>query len=585
MSSDQFLLHQRIKDLISEEDRLLEETLAEQRRSDSDWSDKLEMIMSNCIMTKKNYENQVAAFRSIAESHEELLSKVAEEVKGLMKDFPTEFEHHAHGASDEEAEMVEQEALEMVAGGFSSSAGLDTAIQMDYFDKVRAASTLGRIVCSRPFDTICTIVILVNSVFIGISVEYDLNHVKEDKTDWQRGFDIFFYCFYLVELILKLNVHRRNFLVPLNPDWLWNIFDLILVLTATYDMINEYAVDSDGGGANVMWMRLLRIVKMMKLMRMVRVMRFFRELRLMMDLIAKSFRSLFWAMVMLGLTMYLFALCILSGVTGYLGDKLLDKDNPIDPQVKLAIEKYWDSVYDAICTLLMSITRGVDWHLVLKPLEEVGQIYHILFLFYISFVTFAVLNIMTGIFVDASFESSAKDGQNVAREALNLTAAQGNKLTNLLSNWCTVPKMLALDELKLCCQEDAEIQAILSEMEIDELDIEDMFNSTKKNDGVVSEIEAAELFHHKDKAMISVDDIAKGIMCMKGPAQALDVVQLAFSVGKYAEAMEHFMHYVDDQLLCMRRALQLKLRHHANYVIPLKVRLQAARRMPVKMFS
>jgi len=376
--------------------------------------------------------------------------------------------------------------------------------------------------------------------------------------------EISFFVFYLIELLLKLVVHKCKFFT--NPDWHWNIFDSALVFSAAIDVLLEMA--NLNGGVNLSWMRLLRLMKMLKLLRVVRVMRFFRDLRLMMTMIGQSFRSLFWALLMLGLIMYMFGLCFLQGVTGYLED---NKDREIDPQVRLAIEKYWDSIYDAICTLFMAITRGIDWRLASEPLEEVGQAYHMLFLLYISFTMFAALNILTGVFVDASFSTVTRDRANVASEAMKVATAHGMKLASRLLQWCSVPDVLSQEEFLHACAEDDILQEIVNGLEIEETELIEMFEDMAKANNI--------------KGRVKVKDLASALLKLKGPAQAMDIVQLSFGCGKYEEAIENFMIFIEEQFLSMRRALQYRLHHPSSYVMPLHARLKASRSMPVKVFS
>merc|ERR1719235_1962810 len=80
-------------------------------------------------------------------------------------------------------------------------------------------------------------------------------------------------------------------------------------------------------GANLVYMRLLRLFKTVRIFRILRVVQFFKELRIIVFSILASVRSLFWALFMLGLIEYIFALIFMSGVVSYL-------DRPgADPQV------------------------------------------------------------------------------------------------------------------------------------------------------------------------------------------------------------------------------------------------------------
>jgi len=224
---------------------------------------------------------------------------------------------------------------------------------------------------------------------------------------------------------------KKNFLY--GEDYKWNLFDLVLVITGLYDFIMETLPSSDtdgGGGMGVTWLRVLRLLKMVKMLRVVRVMRFFKVLRMMVASIIGSMSTLFWSVLMLAIMLYMFGLCFLQAVASYLqeaalthssGAAALTAEEMIDAKaahkdVVMAIEQYWGGVGASAISLYMAVTGGADWENIAFPIKASGIIYYSLFLFYTAFASLAVLNVLTGMFVDAAMKISSEDDQSVIDE-------------------------------------------------------------------------------------------------------------------------------------------------------------------------
>merc|ERR1712050_329537 len=82
------------------------------------------------------------------------------------------------------------------------------------------------------------------------------------------------------------------------------------------------------------------------------------------------------------------------------------------------IEENFGTVIDCIISLFMSICGGRDWHELYQQLDLPGSsiessLCRWVFLFYIFFVVFGVLNVVTGAFVDSMRLVSEKDRDTV----------------------------------------------------------------------------------------------------------------------------------------------------------------------------
>ncbi|CAE7844430.1 cac [Symbiodinium microadriaticum] len=201
----------------------------------------------------------------------------------------------------------------------------------------------------------------------------------------------------------------------------WNVFDLILVILAVYDLIVSLQYD-DGHSANMNFMRSLRVVKVSRILRLVRVIRVFRDLRCMLFSIIWSFSSLFWCLVLIFFVILVFSLLIVQLVT----EHIVEKD--VDGLVKEDFLYYFGSVQVTMATLYQACTGGVDWRNPYELLEYTGEMGAVAFLFYVAFFEFAVFNVLTGVFVDHAMKVSAADRELALAEQKKKERTEAERL-------------------------------------------------------------------------------------------------------------------------------------------------------------
>jgi hypothetical protein len=134
-------------------------------------------------------------------------------------------------------------------------------------------------------------------------------------------------------------------------------------------------------------------------------MRFFHDLEVMVHGIVSSLRQLFWALLLLFLIMYTCAVCIMQGLTMELSSGII----PTTSSVREDAVTYFGSLITSVYTLYMTICGGVDWGDVSGPLITISPLYGAMFMLYIAFAVFCVLNIVTGVFVESSNRMLARD--------------------------------------------------------------------------------------------------------------------------------------------------------------------------------
>mmetsp|Transcript_79391 Transcript_79391/g.246513 ORF Transcript_79391/g.246513 Transcript_79391/m.246513 type:complete len:545 (+) Transcript_79391:1-1635(+) len=520
--------------LLRAEDAKLEALMQEEHAEHQEWSKRQAELLQEVLEQQAQAREQLDSMQRQAALQQGELNQLLEELQEILTEVVPAAVHLAVPNSESQKDTLTVPAIAPLPLDDDSKKldrGLSTRrIWMPLVPKEKE-TRLGNFLNSPTVNAVCTMVILLNAIFIGFSSEYAVQHIGEPRNMVLQWFEWLFNMFYILELTLKLIAYKLHFFC--NSDWKWNWFDFFLVLTGIYDLIMYFweshaGNEEDSSGAGMMWMRLLRLLKMMKLLRVVRVMRFFRELRLMLFSIARSFRSLLWAMLMLLLIMYIFALCFIQGATVY-----ITETRPIDmsQEVEESLLTHWTTVLDSLLTLFMAITGGDDWSNFLLSCTAFGEIYHYLFICYIMFQTIAVLNVLTGIFVEASLDAAQADQDNVIHEALELEAANADCLESVFFRSAdgSEKSFITNEEFEQHFESDS-LKAYFAALEIDIVHVRELFHELDENgDG-----------------QVSVEELRAGLMQLKGRAQSIDMISLAHDCRKYSRQLQVFMSFVED---------------------------------------
>ncbi|CAK0909054.1 unnamed protein product [Prorocentrum cordatum] len=234
---------------------------------------------------------------------------------------------------------------------------------------------LSGFVAGRVFEGAVCVTILLNCAFMMYVADEEIKN-PNDVPQWVRVGDILFLAFYTMEMVLKLVVHRQWFFC--NANWKINTLDLTLVAA---DYISLTASGGSGGA-----LRLVRTLKQLgRITRTVRVMAHMKHLRVLVVCIEGSFWSLFWSVVMLLMVCGLFSLVLVQVVTSY----LVETGEAIEGTVFYDL---FGSVGKSTLTLYKSATGGDDWANTYDVIRLSGELGSVLFLLFVSFVQFALIN-------------------------------------------------------------------------------------------------------------------------------------------------------------------------------------------------
>jgi hypothetical protein len=186
----------------------------------------------------------------------------------------------------------------------------------------------------------------------------------------------------------------------------WNVFDFVVVTAQLLELVLE--VFSAGVGFSF---NLLRTLRLIRVLRLARTLRLIGELRTIVSSIVCSMKPLFWTGVLLFMVVYVLGVYVTQVV---LHERMEAHYDDIVPEHDLI--KYWGSLAKSCLTLFQSITGGLDWDDPARPLwTDVGLHMAFLYTFYITFTIFAMLNVVTGLFIQAVFENTSSESEDKTR--------------------------------------------------------------------------------------------------------------------------------------------------------------------------
>eukprot|EP00427_Karlodinium_veneficum_P027195 CAMPEP_0169200838 /NCGR_PEP_ID=MMETSP1016-20121227/10086_1 /TAXON_ID=342587 /ORGANISM="Karlodinium micrum, Strain CCMP2283" /LENGTH=644 /DNA_ID=CAMNT_0009277721 /DNA_START=145 /DNA_END=2078 /DNA_ORIENTATION=+ len=263
--------------------------------------------------------------------------------------------------------------------------------------------------CDEKFDYFFGLLIVANSAVLGAQVQIMAVHEMEDPPPTIDALQTAFTYIFLFELIIRLVGLKREFFTI---DLAWNIFDVVIVSVSVIEVLFQLFV-SDGesdGTQGFSALRILRILRIVRVVRVIRIFRFFSELRLMVYAILASGGPLFWAMMLLSIILYIVAVFFTQAVTDYRAEN--------DDRLSIRLEQYYASLFETMYFLFQGMCGGVAWGDITAPLIELHWAYAALMVLFTCFTLLALLNIITGVFVESAFAKAQSDREAVVQAEL-----------------------------------------------------------------------------------------------------------------------------------------------------------------------
>jgi len=383
-------------------------------------------------------------------------------------------------------------------------------------------STLQRLTRSAPYEFAEATAIILNAVFIACDTERRAALAASDPQapGVVRGelllnvlADLFCLVF-VTDLVLRMLADGWQFLRT--REWLWNLFDIFVVLTAVLESISrwhQFAACSMTGlrtfAGKFSMFRIVRLLRIVRGTRAIRMSRFIRELSIMVYSLTGAMKPLFWSVVLMNTVLLIFAVFFVDGTIVYsvqLGAG--------DPGSLGDLSGFFETLPQATTSLYMAMSGGVDWNDIWQALKPLSGEYRLVFIIFITFAILALLNVVTAVFVETAVQRSQNDQelrvQQEVERKVDFISSMQRVFEELDTNGSGT---LTLEEFERQMQ-DENVLTFMSTLELDIDQVRTLLT----------------LLDRDQNGEVDIDEFVAGCIRLKGGAKSLDMAILQYQV-------------------------------------------------------
>lgn len=390
------------------------------------------------------------------------------------------------------------------------------------------ASPLQRLTRSRHFEVFFTLMILVNTIFLSVQVQYNSDNMGKGDPVAFVVLNHILNLVFLLELILRLVSEGCKRFYCRKGSAAWAVLDTGMVVISVVDFAVDmlYAAslreeDNSIAAGSMRVLRMLRLARVMRTFRAFRLIRFMSALQTLIVSIVVTMRSLAWAAVLMLAIVFVFAVTFAQGaIDGYLvnaDDRLL---------------YYWGSLGACMNTLFQAISNGVSWRDACEVLFEASWICGCLFYVFIVFSYFVLLNVITGVFCNSAIESAQRNPELIAHSLKKSRSAYLKRLSALFD---------AVDSRGDGCITLADFEELLED---------DMARAHFQALGL-DVVDAWTLFKLVDadgSGTISISEFVTGCEALRGDAKSIDVASVLYESRQNSKKLLQYVHRIEERL-------------------------------------
>lgn len=251
-----------------------------------------------------------------------------------------------------------------------------------------------------------------NSLSIGGQCDWIVSHAGEPLPILFRVVELVFCAIFSIELTARIIAYGPSFFCCAN--WKWNSFDFFIVFLQLFEEFINLCTDSPAlawFASHFNIMRVLKVLRLVRILRLFRVLRFLKELRQLVWSISCSLRALGWTLFLLSAILYLVGIYVTQMVADVATDTpaIMQEDGAV-------LLKYFGSLPRSILSLYQAFLGGVDWNDIVVPLHmKVSPTLTFVMISYVAFVSFALMNVVTGVFVEAALRGAKNEQDSELR--------------------------------------------------------------------------------------------------------------------------------------------------------------------------
>jgi hypothetical protein len=268
-----------------------------------------------------------------------------------------------------------------------------------------------------------------------------------------------------------------------------------------------------------------------------RVLRLISELRSIVSSIAGSMKSLGWTLVLLLLMIYVVGVYFTQSISEFLVDRAKDTNEPKSFDV-IELEKYFGTLARTILTLYQVIVGGIDWDSLASPMiAEIGWLQGFALACYIAFALLALMNVVTGVFVQTALQSAKNEEDEFLTEQV-IGIFRATDIDHDLS--------LSLEEVQDALNNPASAR-FFSSIDMSPEDAVELFS----------------ILDIDDSGEVCFEEFLQGCLRLNGPAKSKDMLEVMqaqrrakIMVTKHQELIEEHLLDEDSRLEHMQDAIR-----------------------------
>lgn len=264
-----------------------------------------------------------------------------------------------------------------------------------------------------------------------------------------------------------------------------------------------------------LWFRMVGVLRILRVFNILDQLDYSNELHLLIASMQGSMRSLAWSALFILVPMYVFGMVLTEQVRDF---KNVSHGHEIDLGAML---HFFGSLDRSMLTLFWAIAGGLSWAEATQPLSDYGfEWTGFLFVLYVASMSFATLNVLTGVFVNSATVAAASEAD---KRMLQMLKKIFNEVDDDDSGTLTQSEFRAL-----LCHKDIEV--CLKALGIPPAQANHLFN----------------LIDTDSSGIVEIDEFLKGCDMLQGSLKAIDFATYLHDFHDFKTEVAHFMKTVGD---------------------------------------
>lgn len=315
-------------------------------------------------------------------------------------------------------------------------------------------------------------ILFLNAIVIGVETSWfsqDENLYECSPPLVYKVLEVFFFIAYTVELMLRVAIDGRDIFTV--KDGKWNLFNTFLLIVQVVDfallMYDEHTdCELSNSAGSAFGFDILGLLRIMRLARLARVLYFNPHLRLIVTCLASSLQASFWTSVLLIIVNYIMSIWFTQAAR-----------SAREPHDASDLKTHFGAVATTNLNLFKAMSGGIDWGDLHTILKDASPLNALLFVFHIFFMVLIMLNLVTGIFVEAVVERTEEQKTRSSIQHLTELFSMIDEDNDGCVSWLELERRI----------QDAEVQQAFENIGIDITDVSILFRLLDRdNDGLLN---------------------------------------------------------------------------------------------------